>query len=115
MTKLSPLAIVGISVGSLVVGYFLWSKTKNKSKKVFHFPDSDDSANALKIAKKNISSIIPVSRDFLINAIQNSSKIRPAGTSPAKSISNNSAKNGSNASSKGGSNKGKRKTHKKRK
>ena len=95
MTKLSPLEKVSISVGcSLVIGYFLWSKTKDKSKKKFPFPDSDDSSNALKIAKKNISSIIPVSREELKSAITRSKMSSPV---------------------RGGSNKGKRKTHKKRK
>jgi hypothetical protein len=76
---------------SLVIGYFLWSKTKDKSKKKFPFPTA---TNALNEAKEIMSGTIPVSREELKSAITRSKMSSPV---------------------KGGSNKGKRKTHKKRK
>jgi len=92
MTNLSPLEKVSISVGcSLVIGYFLWSKTKNKSKKKFVFPTTN---NALNDARRIMSETIPVTREEIKSAITRSKLSSPA---------------------KGGSNKGKRKTHKKRK
>jgi hypothetical protein len=95
MTKLSPLAIVGISVGSFVVVYLLSLGGKKVIKHTFD------------VEAKTLFRV-------LTTAVPLKTKKNVQGSS-SKSISNNSAKNGSNASSKGGSNKGKRKTHKKRK
>jgi hypothetical protein len=72
MTKLSPLAITGIVVGSLIGGGILYSLTKSKSKKPAQFPDSN--SDALKEARETLSSVVPeVSRSEIISAIQESS------------------------------------------